>query len=83
MSVTVGLETQAVIHSTPESELKPSYDSIVVGTGFTGLPTARDNSFPHGSNVLLVDARDRIRGRTWTASAASEDFDMGGTWTHW
>ncbi|BCS25349.1 uncharacterized protein APUU_50060A [Aspergillus puulaauensis] len=81
-SVTVGLETQTVIPSTPESDLKHSYDAIVIGARFTGLTAARDISLAHGSNGLLVDARDRIRGRTWTASAVSEDFDIGGTWIH-
>lgn len=82
-SVTVGLETQAVIPSTPESELKSSYDVIIIGAGYTGLTAARDISLGHGSNVLLVDARDRIGGRTWTASALGENFEMGGTWVHW
>lgn len=82
-SVTVGLETQAVIPSTPESDLKHSYDVIVIETGFTGLTAAHDISLAHGSNVLLVDAHARIGGRTWTASAVREVFDMGGTWIHW
>jgi monoamine oxidase len=32
---------------------------------------------------LLLEARDRIGGRTWTAKAWGEEFEMGGTYIHW
>lgn len=76
---TKGLNTAAITDSSPH--LKPSYDSIVIGSGFAGLIAARDIS-QHGS-VLLLEARDRIGGRTWTAQVFGEDVEMGGTWVHW
>jgi lysyl oxidase-like protein 2/3/4 len=78
-----GLETQAVAASTNESVLKESYDVIVIGAGYAGLVAARDLSTIGGANVLLLEARDRIGGRTWTVSAFGENLEIGGTWLHW
>jgi len=74
-----GLPTASVIERS--DDLKQEYDVIVVGAGFAGLVAARDAS-KYGS-VLLLDARDRIGGRTWTASVFEEELEMGGTWIHW
>ncbi|KAF2627105.1 amine oxidase [Macroventuria anomochaeta] len=76
-----GLETKAAIAS-PQT-CHDSYDIIVIGTGFAGLVAARDISQHSNAKVLLVEARDRIGGRTWTARVAGEDIEMGGTWVHW
>ena len=42
------------------------YDVIVVGGGFAGVTAAREAAL-RGSRVLLLEARDRLGGRTWTA----------------
>ncbi|KAJ5556474.1 hypothetical protein N7494_000389 [Penicillium frequentans] len=76
---TNGLFTAAVTDSTPD--LKDDYDVVVIGAGFSGLVAARDIS--RHARVLLLDARDRIGGRTWTASVFGEELEMGGTWVHW
>lgn len=76
--ITTGLPTKAVISST--ANIKPSYDVIIVGAGFTGLRAARELVRHYGLSVLIVEGRDRIGGRTWTAQAFGEDFEMGGTW---
>ena len=36
-----------------------------------------------GHKVLLLEARDRIGGRTYTASIDAHLYEMGGTWVHW
>ena len=36
-----------------------------------------------GMHILLIEARDRIGGRTWTAKVCGDEFGMGGTWVHW
>ncbi|GAA6040326.1 hypothetical protein JCM8097_009423 [Rhodosporidiobolus ruineniae] len=36
-----------------------------------------------GQSVLLVEARDRIGGDTWTAQRDGGKYEMGGTWIHW
>ncbi len=78
---TEGLETDSVQSSSPN--IKDHYDVIVIGAGFAGLIAARDLSRKYNLNVLLIEARDRIGGRTWTAKALGEDLEMGGTWVHW
>lgn len=57
-------------------------DVIVVGAGFAGLTAARELR-QQGHRVLVVDARARIGGRTWTAPRLGRDLEMGGTWVHW
>lgn len=32
---------------------------------------------------MLVEARDRIGGRTWHSSINGFNYEMGGTWIHW
>ncbi|KAF2190888.1 amine oxidase [Zopfia rhizophila CBS 207.26] len=76
-----GLTTEAVVPSS--SHLKPFYDVIVIGSGFAGLVAARDLSAVTGLRVLLLEARDRVGGRTWTSRVWGEEFEMGGTWVHW
>ncbi|KAH7021487.1 uncharacterized protein B0I36DRAFT_32393 [Microdochium trichocladiopsis] len=76
-----GLETDAVVDDS--MDLSESYDVIVIGAGFAGLTAAREIAADRTLKVLLLDGRDRIGGRTWTASALGESFEMGGTWVHW
>lgn len=57
------------------------HDVIVIGAGFAGLTAARDLA-QEGKSVLIVEARDRIGGRTWYRSFADTDFpvEFGGNW---
>ncbi|MGY1622857.1 flavin monoamine oxidase family protein [Geodermatophilus sp. SYSU D00965] len=57
-------------------------DVIVVGAGFAGVTAARE-LHRQGDRVLIVEARDRIGGRTWTDSRLGRDLELGGTWVHW
>ena len=68
-------KSSTVIHDT--------YDVIVIGAGFAGLIAARELCQKHNLRVLLLEARDRIGGRTWTAKVLGESLEMGGTWIHW
>lgn len=78
-----GLTTDAVVSGTPDSLIRDKYDVVVIGTGFAGLIAARNLSQRPNLKVLLLEGRDRIGGRTWTAKALGEEFEMGGTWVHW
>ena len=31
----------------------------------------------------MIEARDRIGGRTFTSEVENEKYEMGGTWVHW
>ncbi|OJJ30815.1 hypothetical protein ASPWEDRAFT_31523 [Aspergillus wentii DTO 134E9] len=77
-----GLTTAAVVPSTPKSDLSSGYDAIVIGAGFAGLAAARDLAFKE-KKVLIIEARDRIGGRCWTAHTGTDASEMGGTWVHW
>jgi monoamine oxidase len=36
-----------------------------------------------GLKVLLVEARDRIGGRSWSSNIEGYPYEMGGTWVYW
>ncbi|KAF5005118.1 hypothetical protein FDECE_8438 [Fusarium decemcellulare] len=79
-----GIESDAVI-SPARSVIAATnkvYDTIIIGAGYAGLAAARDLSLLN-HNVLLLEARDRIGGRTYTANKDGFLYEMGGTWvTH-
>ncbi|MEJ2857580.1 MULTISPECIES: flavin monoamine oxidase family protein [unclassified Saccharothrix] len=56
-----------------------SADAIVIGAGFAGVTAARALRAA-GRSVVLLEARDRIGGRTWTGSFAGESIEYGGQW---
>lgn len=78
---TEGIHTEAVVSSSPS--IAKEYDVVVIGAGFAGLIAARELSAKRDRSVLLLEARDRIGGRTWTANELGEEIEMGGTWVHW
>ena len=54
---------------------------IVVGAGVAGLTAARDLAAA-GVDVVVLEARDRVGGRTWTTDVAGAMIDVGGSWIH-
>ena len=57
------------------------YDVIVIGGGFAGLTAARDSS-KNGLKPLLLEARNRLGGRTFGADFEGTAIEMGGAWIH-
>ncbi len=60
----------------------PDFDVVVVGAGFAGLAAARELSWL-GLSACLLEARDRIGGRTWTERRLGRELELGGGWVHW
>jgi len=59
-----------------------NYDIIVIGGGFAGVTAARETA-RGGAETLLLEARDRLGGRTWTHRWKDTDIELGGGWVHW
>jgi monoamine oxidase len=55
-----------------------SVDVAVVGAGFAGLTAARELT-RQGHDVLVLEGRDRVGGRSFTGSVAGLPADLGGT----
>ena len=54
---------------------------LVVGAGFAGLAAA-DALRSAGRDVVVLEGRDRIGGRTWTADFGGAPVDLGAAWMH-
>jgi polyamine oxidase len=55
--------------------------TIVIGAGMAGLVASRllhDSGF----KVTVLEARDRLGGRTWTDDRLGAPLDLGGSWIH-
>ena len=53
-------------------------DVIVVGAGFAGLSAARELT-TFGHDVVVLEGRDRVGGRSYTTTIAGVPVDLGGT----
>jgi monoamine oxidase len=58
------------------------HDVVVIGGGFAGVTTARETAL-RGADTMLLEARDRLGGRTWTFQWNGTDIELGGGWVHW
>ncbi|MER6201340.1 NAD(P)/FAD-dependent oxidoreductase [Streptomyces sp. NPDC001586] len=54
---------------------------MIVGGGFAGVTAARELS-ARGRRAVLVEARDRLGGRTYTKDHDGHPMEFGGTWVH-
>ena len=56
------------------------YDAIVIGAGFAGLAAAKRLDENGIKNILVLEARDRVGGRTMRGSVGGLEIDLGGMW---
>ncbi len=57
------------------------YDVLVIGGGFAGLTAARDAQLA-GFKTLVLEARNRLGGRTFSTEFEGNLIELGGTWVH-
>ena len=57
------------------------YDVIVIGGGFGGVAAARD-SMKNGLRTLLLEASNRLGGRTFSSEFEGVKVELGGVWVH-
>ncbi len=60
-------------------DLAGSVDVVVVGAGFSGLTAAR-RLVEAGASVVVLEADDRVGGRTMPGTVAGHTVDLGGQW---
>jgi monoamine oxidase len=58
------------------------YDVIIIGAGFCGVTAARECR-RSGYRTLLLEARNRVGGRTFTTKFDGQVVEFGGSWVHW
>jgi monoamine oxidase len=56
-------------------------DVIVVGSGFAGMTAARECA-QRGLEVTVLEARERLGGRTWSSEWHGLEIEYGGAWLH-
>jgi monoamine oxidase len=54
---------------------------IVIGAGISGLVAAR-HLHASGFSVTVLEARERVGGRTWTNGELDLPIDLGASWVH-
>jgi monoamine oxidase len=61
---------------------RDTYDVAIVGGGFAGITAARECAL-RGRSAVVLEARDRLGGRTWSADWDGWHVEYGGAWVHW
>ena len=56
-------------------------DVVVVGGGLAGITAARDLK-QRGFSTVVLEANDRLGGRTYTIEDEGRTVELGGTWIY-
>ncbi len=64
----------------PDSPASKPLDTIIIGAGFAGLAAAKQLCKQGHNNAVVLEARDRVGGRTKHGEIAGIDIDLGGMW---
>ncbi|HWV60312.1 MAG TPA: FAD-dependent oxidoreductase, partial [Sphingopyxis sp.] len=74
-----GVAVAGMPGSASAKDVAQTVDVIIVGAGFAGLTAARELRRA-GQSVVVLEADDRVGGRTKAATLAGETIDIGGQW---
>ena len=77
------LSTTANAHDAKPSSSNSEfdYDVVVIGGGYAGVTAARDAK-KNGQSVLVLEARNRLGGRTFASELDGDPVELGGLWVH-
>lgn len=65
-----------------QNSAKKSQSILIIGAGLAGLVAAKALK-KQGYEVRVIEARDRLGGRTWTSNYwADAPVDLGASWIH-
>ena len=68
---------------TTPSPTRTNESVLVIGAGIAGLAAASELRASGFGNVVVLEARDRIGGRIWTANlGGTVPVDLGASWIH-
>lgn len=74
-----GAAVAGLAGSAAAKDVARTVDVVIVGAGFAGLTAARALRRA-GKSVVVLEADDRVGGRTKAATLAGETIDIGGQW---
>lgn len=62
--------------------LSSDVDVVVIGAGSAGIAAGRRLAAAEGISFVVLEARERAGGRTWTIEKNDCPLDLGGEWLH-
>ena len=62
--------------------MSTSWDVVIIGGGLAVITAARDLQ-QRGLRTVVIEANDRLGGRTYTVEDEGCTVELGGTWIHW
>ena len=62
--------------------MSKTWDVVIIGGGLAGITAARDLQ-QRGLRTVVIEANDRLGGRTYTIEDEGCTVELGGTWIHW
>ncbi len=82
-TVAAGLSAHATATSANARGKTPfDYDCLVIGGGFAGVTAARELK-KNNYSCAILEARNRLGGRTFYAPFGDKNVELGGAWIHW